>query len=60
MGHKTEKREKQKKQKKQNKTKQNKNKENDGKIWVIRMMAKIRPPWIFSCFVSHDTSAPFY
>ena len=29
---------------KQNKTKQNKNKENDGKIWVIRMMAKIRPP----------------
>ena len=46
--------------KKINNTKQKKNKENDGKIWVIRMMAKIRPPWISSCFVSHDTSAPFY
>ena len=40
---KAEKREKNK-NKKNNKTKQNKNKENDGKIWVIRMMAKIRPP----------------
>ena len=39
---KAEKREKKKKTE-QNKTKKKK-KENDGKIWVIRMMAKIRPP----------------